>query len=346
MARLEQRIRIKDIAKSIGVSPMAVSLALRNQPGVSDKTRKRILSKATEMGYVADPAMTALSAYRTRRHSRKEFATIAILDNWPAVHDWAEFASASLLLDGARESCSKYGYQLEVFRTVKQSISDRRLSDILYSRGIRGLVIAPLCNPEKTLDVDWSKFSTITIEQPFSLPDFHYISPDYLWDISQVWRKLMERGYERIGLVLPHEAAERVQYHWAAAHMFEQQKNAPQSKRLPMLYLKDYEKKATFLKWLKQTKPDVVISKNEVIYRWLREDGYSIPNDIGYVSLTACDEPHINPAGITQNRRLMGKLLIDILHGFLMQQSSGIEAAKVGTTVQGTWTEGTTIRSL
>lgn len=44
-------ITAKEIANLLGISPSAVSLALNGKPGVSDSTRKMILSKASELGY-------------------------------------------------------------------------------------------------------------------------------------------------------------------------------------------------------------------------------------------------------------------------------------------------------
>lgn len=43
--------KIEDVARAAGVSVMSVSRALRNAPGVSEKTRERILSVAQEIGY-------------------------------------------------------------------------------------------------------------------------------------------------------------------------------------------------------------------------------------------------------------------------------------------------------
>lgn len=46
------RIRMKDIADSLGISINAVSLALNNKPGVSDDMRRRVLRTASELGYI------------------------------------------------------------------------------------------------------------------------------------------------------------------------------------------------------------------------------------------------------------------------------------------------------
>lgn len=44
-------VTAKDVAQRLGVSPAAVSLALRGRPGVSEETRERILEAARQMGY-------------------------------------------------------------------------------------------------------------------------------------------------------------------------------------------------------------------------------------------------------------------------------------------------------
>lgn len=52
-----QKVTITDIAKETGVSPAAVSLALRNKPGVSHETRQHILLTAETMGYPLETKM-------------------------------------------------------------------------------------------------------------------------------------------------------------------------------------------------------------------------------------------------------------------------------------------------
>ena len=42
---------IRAVAKAAGVSPGTVSRALKAQPGLSEKTRKRVMEIATTLGY-------------------------------------------------------------------------------------------------------------------------------------------------------------------------------------------------------------------------------------------------------------------------------------------------------
>lgn len=46
------RVRMKDIAESLGISVNAVSLALNNKPGIGEETRQAILNIAHAMGYL------------------------------------------------------------------------------------------------------------------------------------------------------------------------------------------------------------------------------------------------------------------------------------------------------
>lgn len=54
------KVTISDIARESGVSSSAVSLALRNKPGVSQATRQQILQNAQTMGYPVDANGTGL----------------------------------------------------------------------------------------------------------------------------------------------------------------------------------------------------------------------------------------------------------------------------------------------
>lgn len=57
-------VTINDIARRAGVSKGAVSYALNGRPGLSDKTRKRILEIADELGWRPNSAARSLSASR------------------------------------------------------------------------------------------------------------------------------------------------------------------------------------------------------------------------------------------------------------------------------------------
>ena len=58
-------VTLKDIAQKLNISEATVSLALNNYPGVSKKTKARVLQCAEEMDYVPNPIARGLATRRT-----------------------------------------------------------------------------------------------------------------------------------------------------------------------------------------------------------------------------------------------------------------------------------------
>ena len=58
-------VRMKDIAKDLGVSVITVSKVLRNHPDVGDETRKRVLARVKELDYQLNLAARSLVTGRT-----------------------------------------------------------------------------------------------------------------------------------------------------------------------------------------------------------------------------------------------------------------------------------------
>lgn len=57
-------VTLADVARDVGVSTAAASLALNGKPGVSDATRDRVLDAAERLGYRPNPAGRALRSSR------------------------------------------------------------------------------------------------------------------------------------------------------------------------------------------------------------------------------------------------------------------------------------------
>lgn len=56
-----RKVTIKDVARLAGVSPSAVTIAVHDKPGVSAKTKERILQAARELGWSPNQAAQSLS---------------------------------------------------------------------------------------------------------------------------------------------------------------------------------------------------------------------------------------------------------------------------------------------
>ncbi|QZE14400.1 LacI family transcriptional regulator [Halosquirtibacter laminarini] len=93
------KVRVSDIAQSLGISPSTVSRALNNHPKISTQTKKKIVDKAHEMGYFDSETQT-LSAF--------PYKTTALL--YPV-------AASDLMQDAVNmlTIAEQYGYAVSLF---------------------------------------------------------------------------------------------------------------------------------------------------------------------------------------------------------------------------------------
>lgn len=102
------KIKLSDIAKEMGISTAAVSMAVNNKPGVSEETRLEVLKVAGEMGYIARKPATAVKIANASA-SKKFIKLLRIKKHGLVVMETAFFAK---VIDGIEEQCKKMGYEL------------------------------------------------------------------------------------------------------------------------------------------------------------------------------------------------------------------------------------------
>jgi DNA-binding LacI/PurR family transcriptional regulator len=303
----------------------------------------RVQRAAQELDYRPDPGLSALAAYRSRLRVRQEFGVIAIVSNWSSRTEWSQRKSAQKLIDGATARASALGYILQHFWSREGGASPARFSRMLVSRGIRGIILAPFERPESRFDLDWENFSVVTIERPALYTRFHHVVPNYYADMLLAWDQLRARGYQRIGLVLDGELAERVAHQWEAAHSFEQNRHSAGEPAVPTLLLNAGDSAATVTRWIRRHRPDAVISRSDRAFQPMIGAGVRVPQDIGYVSLNTVDDaPDVS--GILQLRDAMGAAAVDALNALLLLSARGPSEFSQGTHVDGVWHEGRTVR--
>ena len=66
MSRSSDRVTIVDVARAAGTSVSSASVALRGEPGVSERTRIRVLPTADQLGYQPDQRARVLREQRSR----------------------------------------------------------------------------------------------------------------------------------------------------------------------------------------------------------------------------------------------------------------------------------------
>ena len=353
---MNRRVTMADVAQRAGVHVTTVSLALRNHPSLPPCTRKRLQDLAKKMGYEPDPALSALVAYRHRTRPRVDRPILAYVTHWDTPWGWKASAAHSDFFDGATEKAALLGYQLEHFWLGEPGLTHRRLSGILYARGITGLIIASHRPDARTaLDFDWSRFSAVKIDYSPPEPKLHLVTNDQSAIVRLAVQRVLAAGYRRIGFVMPRWWDEFVDLAWSAGFLTEQQR-IPRVERIPILFYStaavpknppdegpEYViSREALEKWLGVHQPEVLISRPLFVQSRLSELGLSIPGDLGLVDILL-EKTDGAIAGVYQNCHRVGEIAVEILTGQLHQNVHGIPAIPTATYVEGTWFNGASL---
>jgi len=331
------RPTLRSLAAEAGVSPMTVSLALRNSPGVSAATRARIQQLATEREYRPDPIVTKLMYHlRSHRPTRFHASICGLAERWPTGNE-VRHIFTERLLTGLRERCATLGYAFSLVY-FDEAGGSRQLQRMLLSRGIEGLVILPLLQP-RDLDplLDWQLFSTVAVTSSVIAPRFHTVVPQHFENMLLACRQLTADGFRRIGLVLPMDWDLRVNHRWTGAITWHNLFGGTESVlpfigkvHGPTLNLADLQH------WLREQRPDVVLCDDMGMAN-LQDAVHALPAGrrplIATLNLSAVR----GVVGIDQRVETIGAAAIDMLAGMIVHSEKGIPAAPYTTMVLGTW---------
>lgn len=327
------------------MSVAAVSMALKNHRSLPAATIEKVKALADEMGYAPDPALSALAAHRSRLRVHKDFSVIGLISNWSTEDAWTKMPSAKAVMEGVRERALELGYTVQHMWSNASTITASRFDQILQSRGIRGLILAPFEHPEDKLELNWNQYSVVTVEKPFLYTHFHHIVQNHYSDLMLCWKMLRGRGYERIGLIVRQDLSSRWEHQWESAHRSAQFSSATREETIPTLQLKDETKDGQIdlvCSWLQLFKPDAVISRCDCFFEAAESLGLRIPQDVGYASLNVTDDIE-GVSGIFQHRDVMGATAIDVLNSLLQRNSRGANNVSIGTQVDGSWRDGNSL---
>jgi LacI family transcriptional regulator len=349
------RVTQIDVARVAGVHNTTVSLALRNSPSIPDSTRRRIQAVAAELGYCPDPALCALATYRKHLLASRRNETIAYVTS-TRTHPESRGVIEDQCLEGARQKAADCGYRLEHFWLGEPDMSGRRLSHILFHRGIRGLVLAQFDSlANESLDFDWNHLSGVTVGYSPRRLGLHRVTINQIGDIRLAVRRTLAGGYQRIGLVLPTEWDYLAEQGWSVGFTIEQNRMRT-TQRIPILFHSAPRSRMcgidvnapspidppTLRSWYDEFRPDVILGSSIAVLPALSQLGLHVSADVGFVDLSLRNDGD-RLAGIRQNFHRVGEVAMDILIGQLQLNLRGLPAISTTTLVEGVWCEGASL---
>lgn len=331
----EKPLTIQALAARLRVSAMTVSRALRNAPGVSAATRRLIVTAAANRGYRPDPSLAVLNAYRNRSRHLVPRETIAFLTKFPTAEEWRQVGTFLRYFECAQTRAAELGYGLEHFWLGDPHLTDRRASQILHTRGIRGLIVGPLQRGGATVRLDWSLFTAVALGRSLQSPALTTVSTNHFQGVELAWETAWARGYRRIGLVQSAEEENLTLGRIHASHLLQQHRHS--CAHFPVLTLPDFSP-GPLVDWTRRYQPDLIIASNHRPYEVLLEALGPSTRRIKFLHLDA--NPRSNFAGIDQGHDKVGEHAISVLHDKLIRRDTGIPARRELTLINGVWKEG------
>lgn len=131
-------IKAKEIAKAIGVSEATLSLVLNGKPGISDKTRVRVLNQIKELGYAhlipdqteamlaslvsANTLATPAPVSNSVKESGKALGFVLYKSNGELLGMNSFFP---LILEGLEATAREYGYSLVIINIERDQVTEQ-----------------------------------------------------------------------------------------------------------------------------------------------------------------------------------------------------------------------------
>ncbi|MEJ6980882.1 LacI family DNA-binding transcriptional regulator [Pedobacter sp. P351] len=124
----EKEITIYDIAKSLDISAATVSRGLKDHPGISKVTKKRIFDAAREMGYRANSLASNLRLQKTN--------TIGVIV--PRLN--SSFMSDAIA--GMEKAANQAGYNLIISQSLETVKKEVENSNTMFNNRVDGLLVS------------------------------------------------------------------------------------------------------------------------------------------------------------------------------------------------------------
>lgn len=313
-----------------------MSRGLRDDPVIPEATRRRIQAAAREVGYAPNPLVSSIFG-AMRRELTPGVGTLAFLTAHETRDGWSKIDTFRDFFEGARERALEQGFTLETHWAAEPGLSGERLSEILDTRGVRGLILSTRRGATAFPRLHWDRFSCVRIGVSQGALPLHCTVNHQFQTVRLVAGQMVDRGYRRIGFAMERGQNEATGLNWAGGYLA-WQTTRPKAERIP-LSLPPVLNQANFVRWFRRLRPDAVIAINSQVRDWIEGMGLKVPGDVGLAMLD-WHERHGDLAGADQNNRRVGAVAVDFVLGEIFRNERGIPRVPTTLLIDSTWHEG------
>ncbi|MEO0055241.1 MAG: hypothetical protein RLZZ50_1188 [Verrucomicrobiota bacterium] len=341
------RVTMSLIAKRAEVSKNTVSLALRHDPQIPERTRARIEKIARSLGYAKNPVVAQLMTELRKNNPAGPRRTFALLNANLDREAFTRHPTIPAYVQGCRRRAALHGYGLDEFWLHDPALDGERLDGILRARGIRGAVVVGLMKENRLparFSAVWSNHAVVVTGVRTHEPTLSFACVDHHALVLEAMEHALRLGYRRPALALEGSIDHLVDGRFSSGFWVGQQ-SLPAAARLPGFY--DIEaaraSPTLFHAWRSRHRPDVIFTLHTVVREWLAQAGVLAPQDIGLVQLErrrGCSDW----SGMEQHNDLTGEAAIDLLISLLHNAEVGPPPLPRATLIAGSWADGATVR--
>ncbi|MEQ1842645.1 MAG: LacI family DNA-binding transcriptional regulator [Verrucomicrobiales bacterium] len=339
-------VTLKDVARAAGVSVMTVSRALRGAPKVSPGTRERVLTEARRLDYQPDPHLARMMEVVRGKKEMRLRSVIAVIREFVPADDLLGPSYQYVPFEPIRDRARGYGYEAEEFWLGRDGLTPKKLGKILHARGIEAVIVSPQSSRLLCAEVDYSPFAAVTFGNAMQKPALHMCAGNMTLGIQTAAEELSALGYRRIGVAVTQWIVNRSQFGYSGG-FFHFQQSLPAENRIPLLLLPHNRIErgfAAFSQWMRENRPDVLISFDTHVPEWLARLGLRVPEDIGFV-VHDWTPAMTTYAGIYQRRDHLAAAAVDLIVTQLSQHERGVPAVPRQIMIPPQWMLGPSVKS-
>ena len=338
-------MNLRHIAKLAGVSPSAVSLALRDSPRISAGTKARVRALAKREGYAPDAKIVDLMRHLRKPRTIRQQACFGVISFYDDPRPWEKSRHLTRIHDGMTRRAGDLGFRLESLWLRAPGMTYRRFRGILEARSIEGLLCFGSPDFEQEFPAELGKLAVVTLGLSIRTP-LHRVTSHFYNDTVSALHRVHQLGYRRPGLVLGSYEETRSAHAHSAAYLGWCEHVLGPGRALPVIRLAAVER-TPLLQWLKAQRPDVLLFVHlpEMIPQLravLREQQVRIPRQLG-VAVLGHQVEGTGFSGMQQNQQLMGAWAVELLAARIANRDFGIPVNPRIEMVESKWIDGSSL---
>lgn len=346
----------KDVAKALGITQAAVSMALRGDRSISAEMRKKVRNTAKSLGYHPNAYLTVLMSNIRNGRKLTDQGIIGLLIEARSQEDWYGVEAYRIFHQGVVQRGLELGFHVENFFLKKPGMSAVKIDQILYTRGIKGIILAPPYHGNRSLNLHWKRYAAIGVGFGWEEQELNRVVYDNLQNYILAFSELRRMGYRRIGTLLD------ATFIYGTRHgiksytgYLECQNSIPAEDRIPIFasdnpprgvrFSESADRIAAekFREWFLQWRPDAVLTLAGREKRWLDAMNLKIPRDVGLACLAEPSDTRF--ARIDEKGEVVGATALELVAAQIARNEFGPPAHPKVMMIEGRWKNGVTLRN-